>query len=66
MKPRSVANFPMDPTTSLVTAGFYLFGPHWPEVYENIEVPDKRGRMRKLPSNMGEGYEKLLEEFGEQ
>jgi len=56
----------MDPVTSLVTAGFYLFGPHWTKVYEEIEVPDKRGKMRKLPNNMGKGFDKMQDAFGEE
>ena len=55
----------MDPATSMVTAGFYLFGERWPEVYEKIEVPDKRGRKKKLPNNLWKGLEMMQDSTGE-
>jgi hypothetical protein len=66
VKPKPIKNLKMDPVTSLVTAGFYLFGPEWPKAYEEIEVPDKRGKMRRLPNNMGKGFEKMQDAFGEE
>jgi hypothetical protein len=66
VKPNSVKGIRMDPVTSLVTAGFLLFGPEWPKVYEEIEVPDKKGKMKKLPNNMGRGFEKIQDAFGEE
>ena len=62
IKPEAIKGVKLDPATSMVTAGFYLFGPHWPEIYSKIEVKDKRGRSRKLPSNLWKGYE-ILEEM---
>ena len=64
VKPEAVKGLKLDLATSMVTAGFYLFGPYWPEVYSQIEVPDKRGKPRKLPSNIWKGYEKMLEAYG--
>jgi len=64
VKPEPMVNYPMDPTTSFVTAGFYLFGPNWVNVYQEIEVPDKRGKMKKLPSHLGKGYETLKSAYG--
>jgi hypothetical protein len=52
VKPKTLRGLSLDPATAMVTAGFYLFGPHWPRVYEKIEVRDKRGRRRKLPNNL--------------
>jgi len=43
--------------TLTVTAGFYLFGFDWPEVYRKIRVPDRRGRPRRLPNNLIRGFE---------
>ena len=61
MKPEALKGVKLDPATAMVTAGFYLFGPYWPEVYEEITVKDKRGKPRKLPNNIGKGYERLSE-----
>ena len=63
VNPEAVKGVPMDPATAMVTAGFYLFGPRWPQVYSQIEVKDKRGRPRKMPSNIWRGYEMLNESF---
>jgi len=62
VNPEAVKGLKLDPATSMVTAGFYLFGPYWPEIYSKIEVKDKRGRSRKLPSNLWKGCE-ILEEM---
>jgi hypothetical protein len=61
VKPEALKELSLDPATAMVTAGFYLFGPHWPRIYEKIEVRDKRGRRRKLPNNLWKGYEVLFE-----
>jgi len=34
-------------------------GAYFSEIYSEIEVKDKRGRPRKLPSNIWKGYEVL-------
>ena len=57
VKPEPLKGISMDPATSIVTAGFYLFGFDWPEVYQKIRVPDRRGRPRKLPNNLIRGFE---------
>ena len=59
VNPEPLKDFPLDETTALVTAGFYLFGPHWPKVYGELEVPDKRGKPRRLPNNMAKGLERM-------
>ena len=38
VKPEAVKGIKLDPATSMVTAGFYLFGPYWLEIYSKIEV----------------------------
>ena len=65
LSPEQLEGFRMDPTTSIVTAGFFLFGPRWPQVYHAIRVPDKRGNLKRLPENVGKGFTRLQQEFGE-
>jgi len=65
LSPEQLEGFPMDPTTSIVTAGFFLFGPRWPQVYHGIRVPDKRGNLKRLPDNVSKGFTRLEQEFGE-
>ena len=57
VKPGPLKGVSMGPATAVVTAGFYLFGFDWPEVYQKIRVPDRRGRPRKLPNNLIRGFE---------
>lgn len=65
LNPEQLEGFPMDPTTSIVTAGFFLFGPRWPRVYHTIRVPDKRGNLKRLPENVSKGFMRLQQEFRE-
>lgn len=66
MSPEQLNGFRLDPTTSIVTAGFVLFGPGWPHVYHTIRVPAKRGdKLKPLPDNIRKGFIRLEEEYGE-
>ncbi len=56
VKPEPLKGVSMGSATSIVTAGFYLFGFDWPEVYRKIRVPDKKGRPRRLPNNLIRGF----------